>query len=73
MSTLRRYQFYYAVIDPALGDMCVQVQDTTDDCSSNPNYIPIPEYNGNYLWKYYDRETGKWYIDAAHTTEWSPN
>lgn len=67
----RRYAYYYAVIDPDLGDMCVAVHDTTNDCSSNPNYIPISEPNGNYLFKYYNRSNGKWYTDAEFTTEWT--
>lgn len=70
MST-RRYQYSYAVIDPTLNDMCINVVDTTLK-ATDPNYIEIPEYNEYYLWKYYDRETGKWYVDADHTTEWTP-
>lgn len=69
--SMRRYQYCYAVIDPNLGDMCVGVEDTTLE-ATDPNYIPIPEYNGNYLCKYYDRATGKWYLEAEHINEWIP-
>lgn len=72
MST-KRYQYCYAVIDPALNDMCVQVQDTTTDCSDLPNYIPLETYNEEYLFKYYDRATGKWYLEAEHVNEWTPD
>lgn len=68
----RRYQYAYAVIDPNLNDMCIQVESTTYDHSDNPNYIPI-QYNEEYLCKYYDRETGKWYLESTHETEWNPS
>ncbi|MGN5456821.1 MAG: hypothetical protein ACI4XN_12570 [Candidatus Kurthia intestinigallinarum] len=72
MSNLRRFQFIYALIDPSCDDMCIGVVDTTNDYSANPNYIPIDEYNEEYVCKYYDRETGKWYLEASHITEWIP-
>lgn len=68
----RRYQYLYAVIEPSMGDMCVEVVDTTVK-STNPNYIEIPEYNENYIMKYYNRSNGKWYTDAGFTNEWTPN
>lgn len=67
----RRYQYAYAVIDP-VDDMCIRVEDTTYDCSGNPNYIPIHPYNEEYIMKYYNRENGKWYLDAQKTQEWIP-
>ncbi len=70
--TARRYQYLYAIIDPLLNDMCVEIQDTTLDCSSDPNYIPIPAI-ADYLFKYYDRATGKWYLESTHITEWIPS
>ena len=69
---IRRYQYAYAVIDPSLNDMCVRVEDTTYNHSGNPNYIPINPYNEEYLFKYYDRATGKWYLEAEHINEWTP-
>lgn len=73
MTTMRRYQYVYAVIDPDLDDMCVQVQDTTINCSGDPNYIPLDTYNEEYLFKYYDRATRKWFLEATHETEWVPD
>lgn len=67
----QQYQYTYAVIDP-VDNMCIEVVDTTVETTDDPNFIPIPEYNGNYLWKYYNRENGKWYTDAAFTNEWTP-
>lgn len=68
---LRRYQYLYAVIDPSMEDMCVDIQDTTINHSGNPNYIPITKV-ADYLFKYYNRADGKWYYDAEHTQEWIP-
>ena len=67
----RRYQYCYARIDLSTG-MCVEVIDTTLEHPSDeyPDYIPIPEYNGEYLMKYYIN--GSWYSDAAGTQPWSP-
>ena len=69
----RRYQYCYAEIDPSLNDMCVGVEDTTLNCDDDPNYIPISPYNEEYLCKYYDRATGKWYLEAEHVNEWTPD
>lgn len=71
--TARHYQYAYAIIDPTQNDMCIGTDDTTNDCSGNPNYIPINPYSENYICKYYNRENGKWYVDAAKTQEWIPN
>ena len=67
---MRRYDYYYAIIDLYTG-MCRSIQDTTDyvDISEYPEYIPIPEYNRAYLLKYYNRTNGKWYVDSAFTIE----
>lgn len=69
-----QYQYAYAVIDPSRGDICKAVLDTTDEYPSDeyPNHIDIGTYNGEYLFKYYNRENGKWYTDAAKTNEWTP-
>lgn len=68
---MRRYQYAYAVIDPDMGDICIRVEDTTVQ-SENPNYILLDTYNEEYLLKYYDRATGIWYYDAAHTRVFNP-
>lgn len=67
----QQYQYIYAVIDPTIGDMCVEIQDTTLE-STDSNYILIPEENYDYLFKYYNRADGKWYYDAEFTNEWIP-
>lgn len=73
------YAYHYAVIES--NGWCVEVQDTTNYIL-RPDYVPIPDDNGDYLMKYYypipetvtsfDDFQGKWYIDANHTTEWIP-
>lgn len=69
----RRYAYTYAEIDLETG-MCIGVVTRTRevDTVANPDYIPIPTYNEEYIMKYYNRENGKWYVDAAFTTEWIP-
>lgn len=66
------YAYYYAIIDLETGE-CLEVQDTTDyvDPNEYPEYIPIDEPNGEYLFKYYI--DGAWYEDAEGTIPWSPN
>ncbi len=74
------YAYAYALINLTTG-MCFQVQDTTDYCL-NRQYVPIDPYDEDYLFKYYypipetvtsfDDFQGKWYTDAAHITEWTP-
>lgn len=66
------YAYYYAIIDLETR-MCMEVQDTTDyaDPELYPEYIAIPEYNEEYIEKYYIN--GAWYEDAEGTIPWSPN
>ena len=74
------YAYYYATVRESDG-LCIQVRDTSDYILDRLQ-VPIPEYNGNYGLKYYhpipdsvssfDDFQGKWYIDSAYTTEWSP-
>nr|DAH21778.1 MAG TPA: hypothetical protein [Caudoviricetes sp.] len=69
------YAYAYAIINLTTGK-CFQVDDTTDYIVDD-QYVPISEYNGNYLFKYYypipsgvtsfDDFTGQWYYDEAHT------
>ena len=74
------YAYYYASVRESDG-MCVGTRDTSDYILDRLQ-IPIPEYNENYLMKYYhpipdsvssfDDFQGQWYSDAAHTIPWSP-
>lgn len=72
MHEARRYAYSYAVIDP-VDNMCIQVMTRTTgiDTTANPEVIPIPAYNEEYICKYYNRENGKWYEDAVFTIEWT--
>lgn len=73
------YAYAYAIINLTTG-MCFQVDDSTNYVIDD-QYVPIPEYNNNYLLKYYypipngvtsfDSFTGSWYYDAAHTRPFS--
>ena len=73
MAEARHYAYTYAIIDPA-DNMCVEIRTQTYeiDTTAHPEYISIPTYNEEYIMKYYNRENGKWYVDAAFTTEWIP-
>ena len=74
------YAYAYALINLTTGK-CFQVDDSTNYFIDR-QYIPIPTYNENYLWKYYypipesvssfDDFQGEWYVDAAHTIKWEP-
>ena len=61
------YYYNYAEIDLTTG-MCIGVQSTSYDCSSNPTMIEIPVYDPEYICKYYI--DGNWYEDAAGTIPW---
>lgn len=62
------YAYYYAEIDLETGE-CLGVRDTTADCSGNPELIPIPVYDEEYLFKFYIN--GNWYEDAEGTIPWT--
>lgn len=74
------YAYYYAQIRESDG-LCIAVRDTSDYILSKLT-VPIPEYNRNYMLKYYypipetvesfDDFQGQWYSDAAHTIPWNP-
>ena len=66
----QQYAYNYAIIDET--GMCVEVQTTTRDCTGYDGYIAIPEYNEEYIMKYYNTADGKWYEDAEFTIEWIP-
>ena len=73
------YEHYYAIINS--NGWCIETRDTSSYIL-RPDYVPIPEYDENYLMKYYwpipsnvdsfDDFQGSWYEDAAHTIPWSP-
>lgn len=66
------YYYNFASIDIAT-NMCIEVMtDTQDLTGSAPEgevYVAIPVYSEEYLLKYYDFDTGKWYYDAEMTQE----
>lgn len=74
MPEARHYAYKYAIIDP-VDNMCIEVRTQTNevDTTVHPEYIPIPEYNEEHIFKYYSYETRKWYEDAVFTIEWTPS
>jgi hypothetical protein len=70
------YAYNFAEIDNTTG-MCVGVMTTSDPSTEGPTgcgttYVPIPYDDDNYLLKYYDFNTGKWFYDAEMTQEYIP-
>lgn len=66
----QQFTYNYAVIDDT--GLCMEVCSVSSSRDDNPYFIAIPEYSDEYIFKYYNRETGLWYEDAAFTIEWSP-
>ena len=69
------YQYNVAIIDRATM-MCIEVRTGTSDMSGSSTetelYVSIPEYNEEYLLKYYNEADGKFYYDAEFTQEFIP-
>lgn len=68
------YAYAYAEIDDAT-HMCVGVVDTSSPDLAGPTgigstYVVIPEYNEDYVFKYYI--DGVWYEDADGTIPYTP-
>ena len=70
------YAYNFAEIDNATG-MCVGVLTTSNPETEGPTgynstYVAIPTDDDNYIFKYYDFNTGKWFYDAEMTQEYIP-
>lgn len=64
----QQYAYYYAQIDE--NGFCYGVIDTTVNYDGREGYVAIPEYNEDYVFKYYIN--GSWYEDAEGTIPWTP-
>lgn len=62
-----QYYYNFAMIDASTG-MCLQVITTSDDYTGEPNWVEIPVYDEEYLFKFY--LNGNWYEDAEGTIPW---
>ena len=65
-----RYANCYAIIDET--GWCYEVCSASTNHDGLEGYIRIPEYNTDYLDKYYNVANGKWYLEESFTTEWTP-
>lgn len=74
MSIEPRLAYNYALVDRAT-KMCIEVRTSSAEMFSTDTEIlvSIPYENYDYLMKYYDESTGKWYYDSAMTNEWIPS
>lgn len=68
MSTNLAYA--YAEIDLETG-MCIGVHSVSALGEVGEEFVSIPEYNEDYIFKYYIN--GNWYEDAEGTIPWSPS
>jgi hypothetical protein len=62
-----QYAYAYAKIDE--NGWCYEVFSDTEE-STEANVVRLPEYNEDYLMKYYIN--GAWYEDAAGTIPFNP-
>ena len=69
------YYYNYAIVDRATM-MCLEVRTSTLDQSGASDeyeiYVSIPEYNEDYILKYYNEADGKFYYDSEYTQEFIP-
>ena len=61
------YEFNYALIDET--GWCYEVTSTSRSHEGEEGWIAISEFNEDYLEKYYDVNTGKWFNDPEFTDE----
>lgn len=64
------YAYNFAEIDPDT-NMCIGIQTTSNPNhgTEEPDLIPIPVYDEEYLFKYYIN--GSWYEDPEGTIPWT--
>lgn len=74
----QNYAYNYAEIDDAT-NMCIGVvttsrppEDVVGPTGSGSTYIEIPDDDNDYIFKYYNFDTEKWYYDAEMTQEYIP-
>ena len=65
------YDYNFAEIDPT-DNMCIGILTTTSPNQDPEIYVPIATYDDEYVEKYYDWGTGKWYYDQEMSSEWIP-
>lgn len=61
------YAYNFARIDSAT-NMCMAVQSSSSS-ELGENWVRIPVYDEEYLFKYYNWDDEKFYYDAAYTQE----
>lgn len=64
-----RLNYFYATIDA--NNCCVGVSTTSYEVPLN-TYILIPVLTSEYMGKYYDRASGKWFYEPEFVTEFIP-
>lgn len=64
-----RLAYWYAVINAE--NRCVSVRTTSYEVPLD-TYILIPVLTDDYMGKYYDRASGKWFYEPEFVTEFTP-
>lgn len=64
-----RLAYWYAIIDGS--GRCVGVETTNYEVPVD-TYILIPVLTSEYMGKYYDRVSGKWFYESEFVTEFIP-
>ena len=64
-----RLAYHYAIINAE--NCCVSVRTSTHQIPLD-TYILIPVFTNDYMGKYYDRESGKWFYEPEFVTEFIP-
>lgn len=64
------YQYIYAQVEK-FDWLCIDVRSTTSPAYETEGYLylELETEDYRYLGKYYQRDTGKWYLDAEFTQE----
>lgn len=66
----QQLQYDYAQIAPSTG-RCIDVFTSSYQIPLPDEYILIPEATSDYHDKYYNKNDGLWYLDAAFTQLWA--
>lgn len=64
-----RLAYHYAIINN--DNCCVSVRTSTYEVPWD-TYILIPVFTNDYMGKYYDRASGKWFYEPEFVTEFIP-
>ena len=68
VGTLEVPPYTYALVDES--NLCYEVRGTSKDYNGTDGYVAIPQYDSNYIGKYYSSNDGQWYLDESFMNKW---